>query len=198
MRDASLDRFDVQAVIPLFDAHSGDVTLKQDLGLDRIYVLTLPSSSNLQDALLAFSADPAVEYAEPDYIGYGAGIPNDQYFAFQWNLENTGQSGGKPDADVDASEAWDISLGVTSTVLAIIDTGVDLDHPDLAEKIVEGYSFVTYTVSPQDDHGHGRNPAGFFHDPDDPFRKEFPSRFQRGDPHHYYNQHARDLPAGKQ
>ncbi|MEE8389878.1 MAG: S8 family serine peptidase, partial [Anaerolineae bacterium] len=153
-------RFNVQSVVPLFDADSGNIVLKQELGLVRIYALTLPSSSNLLDALAALSADPAIEYVEPDYIGYGAGIPNDDYFPFQWNLDNTGQSGGEPDADVDAPEAWDISLGVTSTVLAIIDTGVDLDHLDLAGKIVGGTSFVTYTVSPQDDHGHGTHVAG--------------------------------------
>jgi thermitase len=158
--DASMERFDVQSVAPLFDLDRGDATLKQGLGLDRVYVLTLPSSSNLRDALAAFSADPAVVYAEPDFIGYGAGIPNDQYFTYQWNLDNTGQSGGDPDADVDAPEAWDISLGAASTVLAVIDTGADLDHPDLAGNLVSGASFVTYTVSPQDDHGHGTHVAG--------------------------------------
>ncbi len=158
--DAAMDRFDVHSVVPLFDANNGDTTLKQELGLDRIYVLTLPSSSDMADALAAFSVDPAVVYAEPDFVGYGAGIPNDQWFAYQWNLDNTGQSGGELDADVDAPEAWDISLGVTSTVLAIIDTGVDLDHPDLAEKIVGGRSFVTDTTLYQDDHGHGTHVAG--------------------------------------
>ncbi len=150
----------VQDIAPLFNANSGDAALKQELGLSRMYVLTLPSSGNLQDALAAFSADPAIEYAEPDYVGYGAGIPNDQWFDYQWHLHNTGQSGGDPDADVDAPEAWDISLGITSTILAIVDTGVDLDHPDLAGKIVSGQGFVTYTTSPQDDHGHGTHVAG--------------------------------------
>jgi len=158
--DASMARFNVQAAVPLFDTALGDSALKQDLGLSRIYVLTLPPSSDLQDALSAFSADPAVEYAELDFIGYGAGTPDDQWFDYQWNLHNTGQSGGEPDADVDAPEAWDISLGVTSTVLAIIDTGVDLDHPDLAEKVAPGYDFVNSDATPQDDHGHGTHVAG--------------------------------------
>ncbi len=162
--DVSLDtliaRFDVQAAVPLDNLERGDPVLKETLGLSRIYVLTLASSSDLQDALSAFSADPAIEYAEPDLIGYGAGMPDDERFDQQWNLHNTGQSGGEPDADVDAPEAWDLSTGITSTVLAIIDTGVDLDHPDLAGKIIPGYDFVNDDGMPQDDHGHGTHVAG--------------------------------------
>jgi len=162
--DASLDalmtRFDVRAAAPLFDTGRGDSALKQNLGLSRIYVLALPPSSNLQDALAAFSADPAVEYAEPDFAGYGAGTPDDAMFGQQWSLHNTGQSGGEPDADIDAPDAWDVSVGITSTVLAIIDTGVDLDHPDLAEKVVPGYDFVNDDAIPQDNHGHGTHVAG--------------------------------------
>jgi parallel beta-helix repeat protein len=152
--------FDVQAAVSLFDVGRGDFALKQALGLSRIYVLTLPSSTNLQEALSAFSVDPAVEYAEPDFVGWGGGTPDDEWFDQQWNLHNTGQSGGEFDADVDAIEAWDISAGVTSTIVSIIDTGVDLDHPDLADKVVPGYDFVNGDATPQDDHGHGTHVAG--------------------------------------
>jgi hypothetical protein len=158
--DTTLARFQVQSIVPLFDATRGDTALKRDLGLSRIYALTLPPSSDLQEALAAFSADPAVEYAEPDHIGFGAGLPNDTRFGDQWGLYNTGQYGGKPDADIDAPEAWDISTGATSTILAIIDTGVDLDHPDLTGKIVPGYDFVYTDTIAQDDHGHGTHVAG--------------------------------------
>jgi thermitase len=162
--DASLDslmtRFDVQTTAPLFDTDGGDSALKRDLGLSQIYVITLSSSTDLQDALSAFSADPAVEYAEPDFVGYGAGMPDDEWFDYQWNLHNTGQSSGEPDADIDAPEAWDISVGVTSTVLAIIDTGLDLAHSDLAAKVVDGYDFVNDDATPQDDHDHGTHVAG--------------------------------------
>ena len=158
--DASMARLGVQTAIPLFDTNRGDSALKQDLGLSQVYVLTLPSSTDLQDALSAFSADPTIEYAEPDFIGYGAGMPDDERFGQQWSLHNTGQSSGEPDADVDAPEAWDISIGTTSTILAIIDTGIDLDHPDLAGKVVPGYDFVNDDDVPQDDHGHGTHVAG--------------------------------------
>jgi thermitase len=158
--DASMASLDVQAATPLFDASRGDIALKHELGLSRVYVLTLPPSTDLQDALSMLSADPAVEYAGIDFVGYGAGTPDDPTFGQQWNLHNTGQGGGEPDADVDAPEAWDISVGVTSTVIAVIDTGVDLNHPDLAAKVVPGYNFVTTTLPPQDDYGHGTHVAG--------------------------------------
>jgi len=63
-------------------------------------------------------------------------IPNDTLFQRQWNMENTGQNGGEPDADIDATDAWDITTGGTSThgdriVIAVIDEGFDIDHPDV-------------------------------------------------------------------
>jgi thermitase len=157
---SSLSQLDVSSTEPLFDVGSGNAALKQALGLDGIYVLTLSPSSDPQQALAVLSADPALEYAELDSIGYGARIPDDERFDQQWGLHNTGQSGGEPDADIDAPEAWNITTGVTSTVLAIIDTGADLDHPDLAGKIVPGYDFVNDDATPQDDHGHGTHVAG--------------------------------------
>jgi thermitase len=157
---SSLSQLDISSTEPLFDAGSGDADLKRTLGLSRIYALTLSPTGDPQQALATLSADPAVEYAELDLVGYGAGVPDDAYFAHQWGLHNTGQSGGQPDADIDAPEAWEITTGVTSTVLAIIDTGADLDHPDLAAKIVPGYDFVNDDAQPWDDHGHGTHVAG--------------------------------------
>ena len=58
--------------------------------------------------------------------------PNDPNFGQMWGLHNTGQTGGMPDADIDAPEAWDTTIGSTEVVVAVIDTGVDYRHPDLA------------------------------------------------------------------
>ncbi|MBK7159404.1 MAG: hypothetical protein IPH77_12840 [Ignavibacteria bacterium] len=63
-------------------------------------------------------------------------IPNDTRFAEQWDKNNTGQTGGTPDADIDAPEAWDISTGGTTVfgdtiVVAIVDGGQQIDHQDL-------------------------------------------------------------------
>jgi hypothetical protein len=58
-------------------------------------------------------------------------FPDDTLFPSQWNLHNTGQVGGVVDADIDAPEAWDLTLGSASVVVAIVDDGMDLDHADL-------------------------------------------------------------------
>ena len=62
-------------------------------------------------------------------------VPNDPLFARQWPLDNSGQGGGAVDADVDAPEAWAITRGSPSIVIAVLDDGVELDHPDLAANI---------------------------------------------------------------
>jgi len=62
-------------------------------------------------------------------------VPNDPLFAQQWPLDNSGQGGGTVDADVDAPEAWAITRGSPSIVIAVLDDGVQLDHPDLAPNI---------------------------------------------------------------
>ncbi|GIW12168.1 MAG: hypothetical protein KatS3mg061_3225 [Dehalococcoidia bacterium] len=59
-----------------------------------------------------------------------------------------------------APEGWGYSTGSESIIIAIVDTGVDLSHPDLASKILPGYDFVNADLTPQDDHGHGTHVAG--------------------------------------
>ncbi len=112
----------------------------------------------------ALSRNPNVEYAELNYLVYATPLapPDDPYYASgdQWNLNNTGQTGGTPDADIDAPEAWEITTGTDDIIIAIVDTGVDLNHPDLNAKIVAGYDFVNNDNNAQDDHGHGTHVAG--------------------------------------
>ena len=69
-------------------------------------------------------------------------FPNDEYFPLQWHLHNTGQSGGTPGADIRATEAWEITTGDPNIVVAIFDTGVDSNHPDLIGNLVLGYDFI--------------------------------------------------------
>ncbi|MHC4627269.1 MAG: S8 family peptidase, partial [Planctomycetota bacterium] len=81
----------------------------------------------------------------------GQVIPNDlcgEYWPMQWHLHNTGQSDGTPDADINAPEAWEITTGDPNIVIAVLDTGVDLNHPDLVNNLVPGYDFLDNDDSP--------------------------------------------------
>ena len=62
-------------------------------------------------------------------------VPNDPLFATQWPLENTGQGGRIVDADVDATEAWAYTQGSAEIIIAVLDDGVDVEHPDLAPNV---------------------------------------------------------------
>src|SRR5690606_36957308 len=73
-------------------------------------------------------------------------VPNDPLFARQWPLENTGQGGRVAGADVGATEAWIHTRGSPDVVIAVLDDGVQLDHPDLAPNLAAGG--LDFTVSP--------------------------------------------------
>ncbi|UCG56818.1 MAG: S8 family serine peptidase [Phycisphaerales bacterium] len=89
----------------------------------------------------------------------GQVIPNDEYFSEQWHLHNTGQTclygwGGTPNVDINAPEAWEITTGDANTVVAVLDTGVDTNHPDLINSLVPGYDFCDNddSAEPTDEH----------------------------------------------
>ena len=114
-------------------------------------------------------ADPRVRIAEPDYLVRLARTPNDPEFVNQYALHNTGTFQGKSvnDADIDAPEAWDLTTGSSSVIVAVTDTGVDYNHPDLAANIlrdasnnVVGYDYANNDPDPMDDMGHGTYVAG--------------------------------------
>lgn len=76
-----------------------------------------------------------VRYTEVATVGEYLAVPNDPRFDEQWGLDNTGQTGGLPGADVDAERAWDLETGDPSTVVAVLDSGTDIDHEDLAANV---------------------------------------------------------------
>ncbi len=94
----------------------------------------LAPGSTLTGALKKLANDADVAYFEPDYIVTIGAIPNDGRFAEQYGLNNTGQTGGQMNADINAPEAWDVETG-QGIVIAVIDTGVDYNHPDLSSNI---------------------------------------------------------------
>ena len=103
----------------------------EELGFG-LYSVQLRRGVTVERALKHFHAQRGVSLAEPDYIVYADAIPNDPSFSSLYGMHNTGQTGGTADADIDAPEAWDIETGTGNIVVAVIDTGVDYNHPDLA------------------------------------------------------------------
>ncbi len=100
-------------------------------------VVELEKGVSVEEAIRAYSKSPGVKYAQPNHIVRPATavMPDDPYFPTQWGLNNTGQSGGLADKDVDAPEAWRVETGSVDVTVAVIDTGVDYTHPDLADNM---------------------------------------------------------------
>jgi thermitase len=123
------DESDLERVNERNDAETEE-TLPGDLAL-----VDLPRDLTVEEAVETYEDSPSIEYAEPDYLLRPAATPNDPDFSSLYGLNNTGQTGGTPDADIDAPEAWDVTTGDPNLVVAVIDSGVDVNHPDLRENI---------------------------------------------------------------
>jgi len=156
------------------------------LHLDDTYLLELSDDAGVLDAVAQLSARADVVYAQPNYVYHAAATPNDTRFGENWGLNNTGQliqgSPGTLDADIDAPEAWDQTTGSRNVVVAVIDTGITYNHPDLQANIwtnageipgnnvdddgngyvddVHGYDFVDDDGDPLDYNDHGTHVAG--------------------------------------
>src|SRR5262245_54062298 len=139
-------------------------------------------SLDVTDAVARLRADPIVEYAEPNYELHALVVPNDPQFGQMYALQNTGQTGGTPGADIHATQAWDIFTGDQELKIGVIDTGIDYTHPDLAANIwsnpgeiagngvdddhngyvddVRGWDFANNDADPMDDNNHGTHCAG--------------------------------------
>jgi len=134
-----------------------------------VYKVEIPAGASVEEKAAAFAGDPGVLFAEPNYIGRAAITPNDNLFKYQYALANTGQAigdvpgspQGKIDADIKAPQGWEESRGDDSVMIAIIDSGVDLTHPDLVGKIAgPGRDFVNDDFDATDDLYHGTAVAG--------------------------------------
>ncbi|GJM20757.1 MAG: hypothetical protein DHS20C15_06720 [Planctomycetota bacterium] len=114
--------------------------------------LAFPSERAHADVIDALLASGLVRFAEPQFRGSYTEIPNDAQFPNQWALANTGQSGGTVGSDVRATDAWDIEDGDPSVVVAVLDSGSDWTHADLAAAIWDN---TDETLNGADDDGNG-------------------------------------------
>lgn len=127
---------------------------------DGVFFVQIPKGSeyNTLDLSRAFFKTGLFEFAAPDFISFNAFQSNDPLFVSQWGLKNTGQYPGYPKYDIDIESAWEITQGSRDIVVAVLDDGVEMSHPDLARNIVPGYDAVLgeaggNPVSIRDDHG---------------------------------------------
>lgn len=170
------DRFELSDLRQMVPERSSQAVSR----FGEVFLLRFGPGADIYSIIQELKADPSVVYAEPNYVYQALAIPNDPEFAKQWGLHNTGST-GKADADIDAPEAWDLASG-SDAVIAISDTGIDLDHPDLVANLwinkgeiagnkidddgngfvddVNGYDFVNDDGNPDDDHYHGTHVAG--------------------------------------
>ena len=123
----------------LLAAHVGYVPNDRDWeGMPGLYLVATGLHNGFEVLSLAneLAQLPEVKYAESDMImtARKSLIPDDTYFYLLWGLHNTGQTGGATDMDMDAPEAWDITIGRDDTYVVIFDDGIEQDHPDINQR----------------------------------------------------------------
>ncbi len=168
--ESALERAGALSIRPVVPFSFGDPALAESLGLTRMYLVNLDGSvgsieaSDVLEASggVVIKADPVVVGSQTDQDG-----PNDPGFPTQYSLHNLGQTiegvEGTVDSDVDAFEAWNLNAGAGQVVIAVLDSGVSHEHPDLFHKLVDGYNSTGQGSSSDADdtyNSHGTHVAG--------------------------------------
>ncbi len=165
----------------------GISTVKKIKFIDADHI-RLPSHLTVDEALSIYRNNPDVEWAEPNYIRRAMAVlpPNDTFFDNLWGLYNSGQRvngiSGREGADIDMLEAWEKTTDCSNIIIAIIDSGIDPNHPDLKNNLwtnpdeiadngidddgngyvddIHGWNFVNNNNDLSDSNDHGTHAAG--------------------------------------
>jgi len=141
-----------------------DRAYEEEVGFDRWVILEYKERIDVMEAVKTFKDRKRwVDDACPEYIRYPAVVPNDPWNTSNWGHNNTGNNGpgsygsGTPGFDSSAHLAWDQAqgYGTSDIIIAIIDSGVDINHPDL--RLMAGYDYGDNDSDPMDDSGGGQN-----------------------------------------
>lgn len=161
--DAAMTQWNVTGVRTAVRNSPRFVESAQRIGLDRWFILEVPSGTDTPTMARQFDAFASVEISEIAGVGGTAGVPNDPSFDLLYGMHNIGQvilgQPGLADADIDAPEAWDIFTGDPNVTIAIIDSGVD-NHPDFTGRLMPGYNSVNGGTDSSDACPHGTHVAG--------------------------------------
>jgi len=154
-----------------------------------IFRIEFPENVDIVGIIEKFKQSGVTEYAEPDFTGSGGGVMattvNDMHYSRQWGLTNDGSFqlyGATEGADVEMEAAWDIEQGSSDIIVAVMDSGLRLNHPEFAGRLwtnpgeipgngidddgngyvddTNGWDYANSDNIPNDDHGHGTNVTG--------------------------------------
>lgn len=123
--------------------------IKSAEGSNEIELLRIRTKHSVTKVAKELQTQRAVEFAEPNYFRPPSIIPNDTYYNLQW-----------AHSKINSPSAWDVTTGKSDVTVAVIDTGVDYNHPDLAGKVIKGPDYFNDDTDPMDDSGHGTHVAG--------------------------------------
>jgi subtilisin family serine protease len=124
------------------------VAVREEIPQLGVHAISVPASE-AADVMRSLMDTGLFTYAEPEGFVTATAIPNDPDFSSQWHL-----------GAISAAAAWNITTGVASVPIAMIDSGVDPTHPDIASKLIPGWNFVASSSNTADNTGHGTATAG--------------------------------------
>ncbi|MFH1505976.1 MAG: S8 family serine peptidase, partial [archaeon] len=125
----------IQAVTYLFGDPKQLNNIAKELEMDTFLIVKVDENSNHQKIIEKLTKQKQIKGAYLDWIYKAFETPNDSNFSEQWEHNNTGQSGGIPGIDIESPHAWEIEPGREDVVIAILDSGINLDHEDLMNKL---------------------------------------------------------------